>query len=105
MLAYFIIHIIKDPFNQAVTCSLDSSCCPQDKISLSPIFFILGRLGLEMTCMAIIEIILKKTPIAIRMTQFSHNYAGVLGSVVVSMRTASIPPWKPYLNGERYMMG
>jgi hypothetical protein len=58
-----------------------------------------------MTCMAMIDTILKKIPIPIKMTMFVQRSAGVLGYIVAEIPTASIPPWNPYLKGERYIIG
>jgi hypothetical protein len=55
--------------------------------------------------MAMIDTILKKIPIPIKMTMFVQRSAGVLGYIVAEIPTASIPPWNPYLKGERYIIG
>lgn len=55
--------------------------------------------------MQIIDIILKNIPIPIKMKKLTHRLPGVLGYLTDDTPTASIPAWKPYLNGDKYMMG
>lgn len=71
----------------------------------SEIFKSFGLFGLEITCIAKIDTNLKNIPIPIRIRILESRSDGVLGYVFALIPSASSPPWKPYLKGERYITG